>query len=140
MKMCQTGSQKSELYTICVESHLPIGESGFDYSTLSNFRDRLLQNKKEQEVFQEILKKAAERKLIPQNSVRQIIDSTCTLGTGAVQDTYTLIRKSIYKLIQELQKHINIVEIVIQQAQVFERSKIRVLKGFFNSLLGLSPI
>lgn len=95
-----------------VALHLPIGESGFDHSTLSNFRDRLLQNKKEQEVFQKILEKAAERKLIPQNSVRQIIDSTCTLGAGAVQDTYTLIRKSIYKLIQELQKKINIVEIV----------------------------
>ncbi|SHF39377.1 Transposase [Desulforamulus putei DSM 12395] len=94
-----------------VALHLPIGESGFDHSTLSNFRDRLLQNKKEQEVFQKILEKAAERKLIPQNSVRQIIDSTCTLGAGAVQDTYILIRKSIYKLIQELQKKINIVEI-----------------------------
>lgn len=81
---------------------LAIGESGFESSTLSVFRTRLLVNELEAAVFRRILEKAASRGLITPATVVQVVDSTYTLGAGAVQDTYTLLREAIRKLLRVL--------------------------------------
>ncbi|MDA8335434.1 MAG: IS1182 family transposase [Peptococcaceae bacterium] len=81
---------------------VPLGESGFDYSLLSKFRTRLLFNRKERLIFDTILDVATSRGLVPKGFAKQIIDSTCTFGAGAVQDTYTLITKAIRKALHEL--------------------------------------
>lgn len=72
--------------------HLSLGESGFDYSTLSVFRARLLLSQTDNVAFRQILDAAAERGLISREAAEQIFDFTHTLGAGAVQDTYTPVR------------------------------------------------
>jgi transposase len=80
-----------------------LAEAGFDYSTLSKFRTRLLLFKKERVVFEAILQQAAAKGLLSQKQVTQIMGSTFTLvGAAAVQNTYTLIRTAIRKLLQSL--------------------------------------
>lgn len=79
-----------------------LAEAGFDYSTLSKFRTRLLLFQKERVVFEEILQKAADKGLLSREQVTQIMDSTFTLGAAAVQNTYTLIRTAIRKLLHSL--------------------------------------
>ena len=78
---------------------ISIAESGFNYSALSRFRARLLLHKKERTAFEEILDAAISKGLLPGNCAKQIMDSTYVLGAGAVQDTYTLIRMAIRKLL-----------------------------------------
>ena len=85
-----------------------VGESGFDYSALSRFRARLLLHKKERAAFEEILGAAIAKGLLPGNCAKQIVDSTYVLGAGAVQDTYTLIRMAIRKLLKVLGQRIRI--------------------------------
>ncbi|MGB9804846.1 IS1182 family transposase [Desulfofundulus sp.] len=87
-----------------VALNLSLGEAGFDHTDLSRFRARLLLNKKERTIFEKILKAAEAKGLLPAKCVQQIMDSTYVLGAGAVQDTYTLIRLAIRKLLSALIK------------------------------------
>jgi len=87
---------------------LSIGESGFDYCALSRFRARLLLHKKERKAFEEILGAAIAKGLLPGSCAKQIVDSTYMLGAGAVQDTYTLIRTAIRKLLKVVGQRIDI--------------------------------
>jgi len=59
-------------------------------------------SKKERTSFEEILKAAEAKGLLPTKCVQQIMDSTYVLGAGAVQDTYTLIRLAVRKLLSAL--------------------------------------
>jgi len=87
---------------------ISIAESGFNYSALSRFRARLLLHKKERTAFEEILNAAITKGLLPGNCAKQIMDSTYVLGAGAVQDTYTLIRLAVSRLLKTLGKRIDI--------------------------------
>jgi len=87
---------------------ISISESGFNYSALSRFRARLLLHKKERTAFEEILNAAIAKGLLPGNCSKQIMDSTYVLGAGAVQDTYTLIRLAVNRLLKALGKRIDI--------------------------------
>jgi transposase len=85
-----------------------IGKAGFDYSLLSKFRARLMINKKERTIFDEILGKAIDEGFIRNKCAKQIIDSTSIFGAGAVQDTYNLIRKGIIKVLDEFEGRIDV--------------------------------
>jgi len=87
---------------------ISIAESGFHFSALSRFRARLLLHQKERIAFEEILNAAIAKGLLPGSCSKQIMDSTYMLGAGAVQDTYTLIRLAVSKLLKALEKRINI--------------------------------
>ena len=87
---------------------ISIAESGFNYSALSRFRARLLLHKKERIAFEEILEAAIAKGLLPGNCAKQIMDSTYVLGAGALQDTYTLIRMAIRKLLKTTSKRLNL--------------------------------
>ncbi|BCV21833.1 hypothetical protein hamaS1_19020 [Moorella sp. Hama-1] len=87
---------------------VPLGEAGFDYSTLSKFRTRLLLFNKERTVFEAILQQAAGQGFLTQEQVTQIMDSTFTIGAAAVQNTYTLIRTAIRKLLHSLTRKTNL--------------------------------
>ena len=84
-----------------------LGEAGFDYSTLSKFRTRLLLFRKERTVFAAILEKAKAHGFLTGEQVTQIMDSTFTIGAAAVQDTYRLIRNAIRKLLHSLNRRTN---------------------------------
>jgi hypothetical protein len=59
-------------------------------------------HRKDKQIFETILKAAENEGFIPRGYTKQIVDSTCTLGAGSVQDTYTLIRLAIRKLLKIL--------------------------------------
>lgn len=85
-----------------------IGKAGFNHSLLSRFRTRIMINKKERTIFDETLGKAIDEGFIPNKCAKQIMDSTSTFGAGAVQDTYTLMRKGIIKVLSEFNGRIDI--------------------------------
>jgi hypothetical protein len=64
-------------------------------------RKRLLKHGKERYAFERFLKVAREAGFLPEK-VRQLIDSSPMKGAGATQDTYTLLRKGIRRLLKAL--------------------------------------
>jgi hypothetical protein len=82
-----------------VALHLPLDYAGFDPSSLSYFRKRLVDGKQERYAFDRLLKVGRAAGFIPA-TVTAIFDTTNTGGAGAVQDTYTLLRKGIRKLLK----------------------------------------
>ncbi len=77
---------------------LPLDHPGFHPTSLVRFRARLLLNGKERLVFERSLELATELGLI-EGEAEQIVDSTPMLGAAAVQDTATLVRSGVRKLI-----------------------------------------
>jgi transposase len=84
-----------------VALNLPLDFPGFDPSSLSYFRSRLTQHHQERYAFDRLLKVGRAAGFIP-DRVTLLTDTTWAQGAGAVQDTYTLLRKGIRKLLQQL--------------------------------------
>lgn len=102
---------------------ISIAESGFNYSALSRFRARLLLHKKERTAFEEILNAAIAKGLLPGNCSKQIMDSTYVLGAGAVQDTYTLIRLAIRKVLKTISNRLNLIALLPKPLNLDYQSK-----------------
>jgi transposase len=77
---------------------LPIDDPGFHPTSLVRYRARLLLHGKERLVFERSLELATELGLI-EGEAEQIVDSTPMLGAAAVQDTATLVRSGVRKLL-----------------------------------------
>ena len=77
---------------------LPLDHEGFHPTSLVKFRARLLLHGKERVVFERSLELASELGLIS-GQVEQILDSTPMLGAAAVQDTATLVRCAVRRLL-----------------------------------------
>lgn len=77
---------------------LPVDHPGFHPTSLVRFRARLLLHGKERLVFERSLELATELGLLSAQT-EQILDSTPMLGAAAVQDTATLVRSAVRKLI-----------------------------------------
>src|SRR5712691_11570365 len=77
---------------------LPLDHPGFHPTSLVKFRARLLLHGKERVVFERSLELATELGLLS-GQVEQILDSTPMLGAAAVQDTATLVRSGVRKLL-----------------------------------------
>src|SRR2546425_7130053 len=77
---------------------LPLDHEGFHPTSLVKFRARLLLHGKERVVFERSLELASELGLLS-GPVEQILDSTPMLGAAAVQDTVTLVRSGVRKLL-----------------------------------------
>ena len=77
---------------------LPVDHPGFHATSLVRFRARLLLHGKERLVFERSLELATELGLISGHR-EQMLDSTAMLGAAAVQDTATLVRTGVKKLI-----------------------------------------
>lgn len=80
---------------------LALDFEGFDSSTLSYFRKRLVEHGKERYAFDRFIAVGRAAGFIP-DKVTLLTDTTPARGAGAVQDTYTLIRKAIRKLLKQL--------------------------------------
>lgn len=74
-------------------------DAGVDHTTICRFRMRLRENNMERLIFDRLLKLAVEAELMQPNDI-QAIDSTLIHGAGATQDTYTLIKASIAKVLK----------------------------------------
>jgi transposase-like protein DUF772/DDE family transposase len=77
---------------------LPVDHPGFHPTSLVKFRAGLLLHGKERVVFERSLELAAELGLL-EGDIEQIVDSTPMLGAAAIQDTVTLVRAGVCKLI-----------------------------------------
>jgi transposase len=80
---------------------LPVDHPGFHPTSLVRFRARLLLHGKERLVFERSLELASELGLIS-GRAEQILDSTPMLGAAAVQDTVTLVRSSVRRLLDAI--------------------------------------
>jgi transposase len=88
-----------------VALNLPLDYPGFDPSSLSIFRKRLVDNGRERYAFDRLIEVGREAGFIP-DQVTLLIDTTNAKGAGAVQDTYTLVRKGIRKLLKAAGYHL----------------------------------
>lgn len=88
-----------------VALNLSLDYSGFHPSSLSVFRTRLVEHKQERYAFDRWLKVSREAGLLA-DKVTLLTDTTDAKGAGAVQDTYTLLRKGIRKLIKTMGYHL----------------------------------
>lgn len=84
-----------------VALNLPTDFAGFDPSSLTYFRNRLIEHKQERYAFDRFVTVGRAAGFIP-DRVTLLTDTTRTKGAGAVQDTYTLLRKGIRKLLKQL--------------------------------------
>lgn len=80
---------------------LPTDFPGFDPSSLTNFRKRLVEHGQERYAFDRFVAVGRAAGFIP-DRVTLLIDTTRATGAGAVQDTYTLLRKGLRKLLRQL--------------------------------------
>ena len=84
-----------------VALNLPTDFPGFDPSSLTYFRQRLIEHNKERYAFDRFVRVGREAGFIP-DRVTLLTDTTRTKGAGADMDTYTLLRKGIRKLLKQL--------------------------------------
>ena len=77
---------------------LPLDDRGFHYSSLSRFRSRLAEHGQERYAFDALLRLALQAGLLSRDAA-QVIDSTPMHGAAAVEDTYTLLRHGLRKLL-----------------------------------------
>jgi hypothetical protein len=84
---------------------LPLDFPGFDPSSLSVYRQRLIENGQERYAFDRFVEVGREAGFIP-DKVTLLTDTTWVKGAGAVQDTYTLLRKGVRKLLRALGYHL----------------------------------
>ena len=84
-----------------VALNLPTDYPGFDPTSLGNFRERLAEHGQERYAFDRFVAVGRAAGFIP-DRVTLLTDTTRTKGAGAVQDTYTLLRKCMRKLLKQL--------------------------------------
>ena len=88
-----------------VALNLPLDYEGFDPSSLSVFRTRLVEHHQERYAFDRLLKVAREEGFLA-DRVTLLSDTTNAEGAGATQDTYTLLRKGVRKLLKTMGYHL----------------------------------
>lgn len=81
--------------------NLPLNHEGFDPSLLSVFRARLLVNDKERAAFERSLEMAKKSGVLTDKE-EQAIDSSPITGGAALQDTFTLLRTGIIKVLRAI--------------------------------------
>ena len=84
-----------------VALNLPLDYYGCDASSFSRFRTRLITHKHERYAFDRLLAIAREEGFLA-DKVTLLSDTTNAKGAGAIQDTYTLLRKGIRKLLKTM--------------------------------------
>lgn len=84
-----------------VALHLPLDYAGFNPSSLSVFRSRLVEHGEERYAFDRFIQVGREAGFIA-DKVTLLTDTTSAKGAGAVQNTYTLLRKGMRKLLRAM--------------------------------------
>lgn len=88
-----------------VALRLALDFDAFDSSSLSVFRKRLHLHGKERYAFDRMVEVGRAAGFLPPR-VQTLIDSTPVLGAGATEDTYTLIRHAMRKLLRAMGYHL----------------------------------
>ncbi len=88
-----------------VALNLALDFPGFHPTNLTKYRNRLSENGQERYAFNRFIAVGREAGFIP-DRVTLLTDTTNVKGAGAVQDTYTLLRKGLRKLLKAAGFHI----------------------------------
>ena len=80
---------------------LPTDFAGFNPSSLTYFRRRLVEHGQERYAFDRFVAVGRAAGFVP-DRVTLLTDTTRARGAGAVQDTYTLLRKGMRKLLKQM--------------------------------------
>jgi hypothetical protein len=88
-----------------VALNLPLDYAGFDPSCFTYYRKRVIENGQERYAFNRFIAVGREAGFIP-DRVTLLTDTTNVQGAGAVQDTYTLLRKGMRKLLKAAGFHL----------------------------------
>ena len=88
-----------------VALNLPLDFPGFHPTTLTKYRNRVVENEQERYAFDRFITVARAAGFIP-DRVTLLTDTTSVKGAGAVQDTYTLLRKGMRKLLKAAGFHL----------------------------------
>lgn len=88
-----------------VALNLPLDYPGFDPSCFTYFRQRLIENGQERYAFDRFIAVGRQAGFIP-DRLTLLTDTTNVKGAGAVQDTYTLLRKGMRKLLKAVGFHL----------------------------------
>jgi transposase len=88
-----------------VALNLPLDFEPPDSSSLSVFRGRLVQHEQERYAFNRLIRVGREAGFLP-DKITVLVDSMAQHGAGAVQDTYTLIRKGIRRVLKVAGYHL----------------------------------
>ena len=83
---------------------LRIDERAFDHSSLGDFRDRLLKSGKEKGIFDQIVAKLIESKLITKKEVQRI-DATHVIADIALPNMVGMVKKGTFEVLKKLKKH-----------------------------------
>ena len=84
-----------------VALNLPTDFAGFNPSSLTYFRRRLVEHGQERYAFDRFVAVGRAAGFVP-DRVTLLTDTTRAKGAGAVQDTYTLLRKGMRKLLKQM--------------------------------------
>jgi transposase len=84
---------------------LALDFAGFHPTSLTKYRNRLVENNQERYAFDRFITVAREAGFIP-DRITLLTDTTNVRGAGAVQDTYTLLRKGIRKVLKAAGFHL----------------------------------
>jgi hypothetical protein len=84
---------------------LPLDFPGFHPTSLTKYRNRLIENEQERYAFDRFIAVGREAGFIP-DRVTLLTDTTNVKGAGAVQDTYTLLRKGMRELLKAADFHL----------------------------------
>jgi transposase len=111
---------------------LRLDERPFDHSSLGDFRERLLKNGKEKEIFDRILERLIKAGLIQKNEIQRI-DATHVIADIAIPTTVTLVRRGTYGILKVLKKrHKAVHEKIEQKVDLSLYTKDEVVRDFPN--------
>ena len=128
------GMEKACMFDIEIKYALGLrlDERPFDHSSLGDFRDRLLKNGKEKEIFDRILEHLIKAGLIQRNEIQRI-DATHVIADIAIPTTVTLVRRGAYAILKVLKKrHKQVYEKIGQKIDLSQYSKDQVVRDFSN--------
>src|SRR6266545_3014029 len=80
-------------------------DPGCHPTTLTVFRARLVLHDLDRQLFTDVVRTAADAGLLAKNAV-ELVDASAILGAGVVQDTYTLLRKALSRVVRAGQQHL----------------------------------
>lgn len=107
---------------------LAIDERPFASSSVGDFRRRLLENGREKEIFDRILKHLIESQLIGKNEIQRI-DATHVIADVAVPTAIRLIRKSTYEILKMVKnRRKDIWDIIAKEIEIRDYHKSMINK------------
>ena len=111
---------------------LRLDERPFDHSSLGDFRERLLKNGKEKEIFDRILEHLIKAGLIQKNEIQRI-DATHVIADIAIPTTVTLVRRGAYAILKVLKRRHKVAhEKIGHKIDLSQYSKDKVVRDFPN--------